>query len=144
MFYILIISTFMPNAINVHTKWLDVCYFVEYWDARCSIVSDANSLSTYKVKRHFFDTAVGACADRDEIGSQLKNSDPPHPILIETRSYRRLSGRLQAVRCGQITYASLRFLGKCYSININASSLWRKGTSHQTTYPWNQTTYPWK
>ena len=32
-----------------------------------------------------------------------------HPILIETGSYRRPSGRLQAVRCGQITYASLRF-----------------------------------
>ena len=32
--------------------------------------------------------------------------------------------------------AWLRFWGKCYSININASSLRRKCTSHQTTYPW--------
>ena len=30
-----------------------------------------------------------ACADRDEIDSQLNNTDPPHPIRIETHSYPR-------------------------------------------------------
>ena len=78
--------------------------------------NSCNRLSTYNVKRHFFDTAVGPhpnfariCALRRDWLSPKKNVDPPHPILIETRSYRRPSGRLQAVRCGQITYASLRF-----------------------------------
>ena len=47
------------------------------------------------LKDTFFDTAVGsrpnlhAYADGDETGSHLKKNDPPHPILIETRSYRR-------------------------------------------------------
>ena len=68
---------------------------------------------------------------------------PPHynrnPFLSKAVRPTAAGCRLQAVRplwTHQLRVASLRFLGKCYSININASSLWRKGTSHQTTYPW--------
>ena len=81
-----------------------------------SILKDTGDYThTYlliNLKDTFFDTAVGprqiflhACADRDENGSHIKQIDPPNPILIETRSYRRPSGRrLQAVRrCGQIS-----------------------------------------
>ena len=69
-----------------------------------------------KLKGTFFDTAVGPrpncarmCALRRDWLSHKHFFYPRHPILIETRSYRRPSGRVQAVRCGQITYASLRF-----------------------------------
>ena len=107
--------------------------------------------STYKVIIHFFRHGRRTSPKfgthvriETRLALTSNNFDPPHPILIETRSYRRPSGRRlqvagrpsEAGRCGQISYASLRFLGKCYSININASSLWRKATSHQTTYPW--------
>ena len=92
-------------------------------------------ISTYKFKKTIVSTRPSgraqiwhACADRDETGSHLK-IDPPHPILIETRLYRRPSGRRPeaagrpSLWTNQLCAASLRFLGKCYSININASSL---------------------
>ena len=57
-----------------------------------------------------------ACADRDEISSQLtKMLTPPHPIVIETPSYRRPSGRLQAAgrpsegRCAKSAMRIRRF-----------------------------------
>ena len=73
------------------------------------------------LKYTFFDTAVGsgkknwhASADRDETGSHLDKFDPPHPILIETHSYRRPEAaccRPSESLCGHNGYASLRFLG---------------------------------
>ena len=49
-----------------------------------------------KLKGTFFDTAeiLHACADRDEMGSQLKIETPSRNQF----SYRRPSGRLQAIR----------------------------------------------
>ena len=46
-----------------------------------------------------------------------------------------------SVRIGVDRSATRHFgslLGKCYSVNINALSLWRKCTSHQTTYTWKK------
>ena len=64
-----------------------------------------NAWSTYTVKRHFFrhgrrtaPTFARMCGLRRDWLSP-KKIDPPHPILIETHSYRRPScRRLQAVR----------------------------------------------
>ena len=84
----------------------------------------SHTISYYKLEGHFFSNRpsdraqiLQACADRDENGSHLKKSDPPHPNLIQnpfvlkavrqTAAVRRSSDR----RCGQISYAhaSLRF-----------------------------------
>ena len=67
-----------------------------------------------------------ACADRDENGSHLKKIDRPNPILIETRSYRRPSGRrLQAVRPkpaavdNQLCVASLRLFWRSVTLSTS-------------------------
>ena len=66
-----------------------------------------------------------ACADRDEIDFQLKKLDPPHPIPIETRSYRRPSVQPSDGRQAcQISYAhaSLRSLNFAFGGNVTLST----------------------
>ena len=110
-------------------------------------------ISTYTFKIHFFSTRPSdraqiwhACADRDETGSHLKQSWPTPPHSDRNPFVSKAGGRPSGgcrpeaadrpLWTNQLCAASLRFLEKCYSININALSLWRKCTSHQTTYPW--------
>ena len=91
--------------------------------------------STYKVKRHFFRhgrrIARKFCTHvriETRLALSYKKLDPPHPIPIETRLYRAVgrpaAGRLQAVHCGQISYESLRILGKfCTHVQIDTLTL---------------------
>ena len=76
----------------------------------------SHTISYYKLEGHFFSNRpsdraqiLQACADRDENGSHLNKSDPPHPNLIQNPFVLKAVRQTSAVR--QISYAhtSLRF-----------------------------------